>query len=63
MADQIRLQQDVAQTAYTMALAMWHESNPESPSVEDAEKFIAMVNRCAQALKGGLPDRQANAFL
>lgn len=44
--------QDVAATAYHMALSMWRaEYNKSSPKVSD-EDFIRLVNSCALALQG-----------
>ena len=52
MSERIRIDQDVAATAYKMALEMWRETNRTDPGLADAKQFVLLVNECALALKG-----------
>lgn len=53
MADQtVKIEpNDVAATAYTMAVDLWYEKHGRRPSA-DHEDFLKLVSSCAYALQG-----------
>lgn len=43
-----------ARVAYEMALGMWHASNNHNhPKIEDQDAFLALVEKCTNALAYG----------